>query len=48
MQQQPQKLIEDIVNDYAVWQGNCSSPDSDNSDISKRMFEEFKDGIGYS
>jgi len=49
MQQQIEKLIEDIVNDYAVWQGNCSAArDSDISDIQKRMFEEFKDGIGYS
>ena len=30
MQQQIEKLIEDIVNDYAVWQGNClPAPDSD-------------------
>ena len=49
MQQQIEKLIDDIVTDYLTWQYACAGRrDSQLTEIQKRMFEEFKDGIGYS
>lgn len=45
MQQQIEKLIEDIVNDYDVWQ---SRRNEQKTPVQQRMFEEFKNEIGYS
>jgi len=44
MQQQIEKLIEDIVNDYDQWQ---SRRNEQKTEIQQRMFEEFKNEIGF-
>lgn len=48
MQQQIEKLIEDIVNDYAEWQARCAaSRSTDISQIQKDMFDKFRNEIGF-
>jgi len=44
MQQQIEKLIEDIVNDYDQWQSRRSEQ---KTEIQQRMFEDFKNEIGF-
>jgi len=44
MQQQIEKLIEDIVNDYDQWQ---SRRNEQKTEIQQRMFEDFKNEIGF-
>ncbi len=48
MQQQIEKLIQDIVNDYANWQGVCASKrdDTDNT-VTQNMFDRFKSRIDF-
>lgn len=49
MQVQIQKLIDDIVNDYAQWQDRCSEKagEVEKSQIKIDMFERFKNGVTY-
>lgn len=48
MQQQIDTLIENIVNEYATWQGRCAQKRTyDVSDIQTKMFDEFKDNIRF-
>ncbi len=48
MQQQIEKLIEDIVNDYANWQGVCASKrESTDNTVAQNMFDRFKSGISF-
>ena len=46
MQQQIEKLLEDIVNDYDSWQARCAKGGAKTA-IQKQMFQEFKDELGY-
>jgi len=46
MQQQIDQLLEDIVNDYDMWQGRCAKG-GPKTEIQQRMFQEFKDELGY-
>ena len=50
MQQQIEKLIEDIVTDYRNWQQRSVSArgKEDFSDVQNEMYAEFKNGIGFS
>ena len=50
MQQQIEKLIEDIVNDYNVWQGHCAAnraADAARDKVQKDMFDRFKSRIDF-
>ena len=48
MQQQIEKLIEDIVNDYANWQGACAARRADTcSKVQNDMFDRFKSRISF-
>ena len=49
MQQQIETLIEDIVNDYATWQGLCSvaAGETEKSSVKIDMFKRFKSGISF-
>ena len=49
MQQQIETLIEDIVNDYARWQGQCSiaAGETQKSKTKIEMLKTFKDKITY-
>ena len=49
MQQQIETLIEDIVNDYATWQGLCSvaAGETEKSSVKIDMFNRFKENITY-
>ena len=49
MQQQIETLIEDIVNDYATWQGLCSvaAGETEKSSVKVDMFKRFKENITY-
>ena len=44
MQQQIEKLIEDIVNDYDQWQ---SRRNEQKTPVQQKMFEDFKNEIGF-
>ena len=46
MQQQIEKLIEDIVNDYDVWQNRCAKGES-KSTVQQDMFDRFKSRIAF-
>ena len=46
MQQQIEKLIDDIVNDYAVWQDRCAKGEQ-KTQVQKDMFERFKSRISF-
>ena len=49
MQQQIEKLVDDIVTDYLTWQYACANRrDRDISSVQKEMFEDFKNGISVS
>ena len=50
MQQQIEKLIEDIVTDYRNWQQRSVSVRGKDgySDVQNEMYAEFKNGIGFS
>ena len=50
MQQQIEKLIQDIVTDYRNWQQRSvkSRGREDFSDVQNEMYAEFKNGIGFS
>jgi hypothetical protein len=46
MQQQIEKLIQDIVNDYANWQAACAARNADTcSKVQNDMFDRFKSRI---
>ena len=48
MQQQIEKLIEDIVNDYANWQARCAANRADTCNkIQSDMFDRFKSRITF-
>ena len=49
MQQQIETLIEDIVNDYAIWQGLCSvaAGETEKSSVKIDMFKRFKENMSY-
>ena len=48
MQQQIEKLIQDIVNDYANWQGLCAANRADTCNkVQKDMFDRFKSRISF-
>ena len=47
MQQQIEKLLEDIVNDYDVWQQRCAKGNPKN-DVQNKMFAQFKEDLGFS
>lgn len=46
MQQQIEKLIDDIVNDYAVWQDRCAKGDP-KTQVQNDMFDRFKSRINF-
>ena len=46
MQQQIEKLIEDIVNDYDVWQNICAKGEPKSS-VQNDMFDRFKSRIDF-
>jgi len=46
MQQQIEKLIEDIVNDYGVWQNRCAKGEP-KSTVQQDMFDRFKSRIAF-
>jgi len=50
MQQQIEKLIQDIVTDYRNWQQRSVNyrGKEDFSDVQNEMYAEFKNGIGFS
>ncbi len=48
MQNEIQKLIQDIVNDYANWQGACAARNADTcSKVQNDMFDRFKSRISF-
>ncbi len=48
MQQQIEKLIEDIVTDYVNWQGICASKRNDTCNkVQKDMFDRFKSCLSF-
>ena len=47
MQQQIEKLLEDIVNDYDVWQQRCAKGNPKN-DVQNKMFAQFKEDLGFT
>ena len=46
MQQQIEKLIEDIVNDYDIWQNRCAKGEP-KSTVQQDMFDRFKSRISF-
>ena len=48
MQHEIRKLIQDIVKDYANWQGLCAARNADScSKVQKDMFDRFKSRITF-
>lgn len=48
MQQQIEKLVDDIVTDYLTWQYACAGRrDRDISSVQKEMFDRFKSRIDF-
>jgi hypothetical protein len=49
MQQQIEKLLEDIVTDYRNWQSNCvkARGKENYSNVQNEMYAEFKEQLGF-
>ena len=49
MQHEIRKLIEDIVNDYSIWQGRCSvrAGEPEKTQVKIDMFDRFKSRIAF-